>query len=328
MPTNLPPDYFVVEKRFREAQSASEKVALLEEMISIVPKHKGTDHLRADLRRQLSRLREEAQGQKRHGGHQSVYQVDKEGAGTAVLIGPTNVGKSALVAALTNAEPEVSQAPFTTWKPLPGMMPVMDVQVQLVDTPPVERSQAEPGLFDLVRHADLILLVVDLLQDPIRQLDETLDLLKEHRIASRGAGIQPASGERLTLIPLVVLVNKWDDASLDELFDICCALTGRDFLLLPVSAATGRNLQALRQIVFERLDVIRVYARPPGEEPDLTRPFVMKRGGTVIEMARKVHRDYYEHLKTARVWGSTAFEGQMVQRDYELKDGDIVELRI
>lgn len=328
MPTNLPPDYFVVEKRFREAQSPAEKVVLLEEMISIVPKHKGTDHLRADLRRQLSRLREEAQGQKKHGGRQSAYQVDKEGAGTAAVIGPTNVGKSALVAALTNAEPEVSEAPFTTWKPAPGMMPVMDVQVQLVDTPPMERSLVEPGLFDLLRHADLILLVVDLLQDPIRQLEETLALLKEHRIVPPQAPVQQSGEERLTMIPLIVLVNKWDDASMDELFDICCALTEHDFLLLPVSAATGRNLEALKQIVFERLDVIRVYARPPGQEPDMTRPFVMKKGGTVIDMARKVHRDFYEHLKIARVWGSTAFEGQMVTRDYVLKDGDIVELRM
>ncbi len=135
MPTNLPPDYFNAERRFREAETPAEKIVLLEEMISIVPKHKGTDHLRADLRRQLSRLREEAQSQKKHGGHASVYHIEREGAGQVALIGPTNVGKSALVCSLTNARPEVSPAPYTTWKPSPGMMPFQDIQIQLIDTP-------------------------------------------------------------------------------------------------------------------------------------------------------------------------------------------------
>ena len=89
------------------------RAALLEEMYSLVPKHKGTDHLRADLRRQLSRLKDEAQARKKHGSHQETYHVDREGAGQAVVIGPGNVGKSALITALTRAQPEVSPAPYT-----------------------------------------------------------------------------------------------------------------------------------------------------------------------------------------------------------------------
>ena len=328
MPTNLPPDYFVVEKRFREAHTPAEKVDLLVEMISIVPKHKGTDKLRADLRRQLSRLREEAETQRRHGGHPSAYQIEKAGAGSAVLIGPTNVGKSALLGALTNAEPEVSETPFTTWQPMPGMMTIEDFQVQLVDTPPLERNTADSMLFDLVRRSDLILLVVDLLLDPIRQLDQSLALLQEHHIMPLQAQDRQPSGVGIVYIPLIVLVNKWDDERMDELFDICCELLEYVWPLLPVSAISGRNFDVLKRIVFEHLGVIRVYAKPPGREADLEKPFVLKKGSTVTDLARKVHRDFYEHLKSARVWGSTAFEGQMVQRDYELKDKDIVELRI
>lgn len=339
MPTNLPPDYFEIEKRFRIAESAAEKVALLEEMYSVVPKHKGTDHLRADLRRQISKYKEEAQqAHKKHGGHTPVFQIDKEGAGQVALIGPTNVGKSSLVKALTKAEPEVSPAPYSTWKPVPGMMPVENIQVQLIDTPPMNRGYVEPGLFDLIRRADLALIVVDLQADPLQQLEDTLLLLREHRIAPRFSTAEaqkrltangPTSGEaRLVYVPAFVLANKCDDASQDDLFDVLCELFEGRCPFIPVSAMTGRNFEQLKQIVFEQLEVIRVYAKPPGEPADLERPFVLKRGSTVAELARKIHRDFYEKLKSARVWGSTSFEGQMVQRDYMLQDGDIVELKV
>jgi hypothetical protein len=326
MPTNLPPDYFDVDRRFREAESPAEKVTLLEEMIRIVPKHKGTDHLRADLRRQLSRLREEAHAQKKASSHKSAYQIEREGAGQAVLVGPTNTGKSSLVAALTHAEPEISEAPFTTWAPLPGMMPYEGIQIQLIDTPPMQRGLAEPILFDLVRKTDLILLVADLLADPILQIRETLLLLEEHRILPTGK--QSALNDRLTRIPFLVLANKYDNENMDDLFEICCELVDAPWPLIPVSALSRRNFNAFKRIVFEQLQIIRVFAKPPGQEPDLDRPFALKQGATVIDLARKVHRDFYEHLKSARVWGSSAFAGQMVQRDYILHDKDIVELRV
>lgn len=328
MPTNLPPEYFEADKRFREAHTTGEKIACLEELISTVPKHKGTDRLRADLRRQLSKLKEEAQTRKKTGGHQTAFQIEKEGAGQAILLGPTNVGKSALLAALTNAEPEVSAAPYTTWRPAPGMMPVENIQIQLVDTPPLDRDFVEPALFGLARSSDLILLVVDLQSDPLRQLEDALAVLKEHRIAPLEWKDRYMDQERVSCLPLIVVVNKYDDQSLDEIFEVFCELFEGDCPLLPVSAVSGRNLDRLKGSVFERLDIIRVYARPPGREPDLERPFVLKKGSTVIDLAHKIHRDFYEKLKSARVWGSAAFDGQMVQRDYELQDGDIVELRI
>ena len=328
MPTNLPPDYYEVEKRFREASDPLEKAALLEEMYALVPKHKGTDHLRADMRRQLSKLNQDVQAQKKKGGHTSSYQVEREGAGQAILIGPSNTGKSALLAGLTNAEPEISIAPYTTWRPQPGMLPIMDIQVQLVDTPAMEAQLAEPGLFHLVRMSDLVLLVVDLQSDPLQQIEDTLLLLRQHRIAPRPRqGAPDENPERIAYLPFIIIVNKYDDESVDELFSICCELLEADWPIIPVSALTGRNFEALKTLVFDLLEIVRVYAKPPGKEPDLERPFVLKRGGTVQELARKVHRDFYEHLKSARVWGSAEFAGQMVTRDYILYDGDIVELK-
>ena len=130
MPTNLPPNYFDVDKRFRKAQSPAEKIALLEKMISSVPNHKGTDKLQADLHRQLSRLKEEAQTRKHQGTHHSAFQIEREGVGQVAIIGPTNVGKSTLVTALTNASPEISLTPYTTWKPTPGMMTIESIQLK------------------------------------------------------------------------------------------------------------------------------------------------------------------------------------------------------
>jgi uncharacterized protein len=332
MPTNLPPEYFEVEKRYRAAQNAVEKVALLEELIGTVPKHKGTDKLRADLRRQLSRLKEEAQARKKHGGHHTSFHIEREGAGQVMLIGPANAGKSSLVSALTHAEPEVSPTPFTTWKPTPGMMEVEHVQVQLVDTPSTDREYLQPELFDLIRRADLLLLVADLLEDPLRQLDETLVLFDQQHIIPAQFKPDLASPvqsvpDRTVYLPLIVAINKYDTESLDELFRICCELLEGQWQLVPVSAITGRNLEQLKHLIFKNLDIIRVYAKPPGKEADLERPFALKRGSTVIDLAGKVHRDFLEKMKSARVWGSTAFAGQTVPRDYVLQDGDIVELR-
>ena len=334
MPTNLPPDYFNAEKRFREAESAAEKVALLEEMYSLVPKHKGTDHLRADLRRQLSKLKNEAmEAHKKRGGHAPVYVIEKEGAGQVVLIGPANTGKSALLAALTNARPESSPVPFISRQPVPGMMPVENVQVQLVDTPSLDLGFVDPGLFDLVRRADLTLLVIDLLGDPFQQIEDTLALLAEHRLAPVGSETKYAGVERMRFVRLGFLVNKVDDESMDVDFDVLCELFVAEYPqagacpLVPVSAGTGRNFEGMKGWILHQLDIIRVYARPPGKEPDLERPFVLKKGSTIADLSAKIHKDFVENLKSARVWGSSAFGGQMVQRDYVLQDGDIVELK-
>ena len=327
MPTNLPAEYYQVEEQYKAATSLEERLKLLEELISTVPKHKGTDKLRADLRRRLSKMRSSAQGQKKVSRHVSAFHVGREGSGQAAVVGPANVGKSALVTALTNASPEVADHPFTTWTPTPGMMIVKHVQIQLIDTPPLNRDYVEPALMDLIRRSDLILLVVDLQADPIGQLEEAIALLGEHNIVPEGRPMPDVPARRLSIVPLLVVVNKNDDASTDEDFEIVCELLGNQWSLLPVSATTGRNLDVLGHTIIDELELIRVYAKPPFKEPDFSAPFVMKKGGTVEEFAGKVHKDFYQQLKSARIWGSGVFDGQMVGRDHVLQDGDVVELR-
>ncbi|HIE38993.1 MAG TPA: TGS domain-containing protein [Anaerolineales bacterium] len=327
MPTNLPPEYFEVERRYRAAKSVEHKIALLEELISTVPKHKGTEKLRAGLRRRLSKLRASAETRKGASQQVSAFHIEREGAGQVVVVGPTNVGKSALVAALTNATPEVAEYPYTTWTPTPGMMEVGGVQIQLIDTPPLDRGYIEPELLNLIRRSNLVLLVVDLQAYPIEELEDTIAILEEHRIVPQPLQDRARDQQRMTVVPLVVVVNKNDDEDTDGDFAAFRELMGDEWPLLPVSAATGRNLDRLRWEVFQRLEIIRVYAKPPGKEPDLSAPFVLKKGSTVEEFAGKVHQDFLEQLKAARVWGSGVYDGQMVGRSYVLHDGDVVELR-
>ena len=328
MPANLPPEYLEAEKRYRAAKNPTEKLVCLEDMLTLLPKHKGTDKLRADLRRRISKIKASSQAKKSAGKRESAFQIDKEGAGQVVVVGPANVGKSALVSRLTNASPEVADFPLTTWKPTPGMMPVENIQIQLVDTPPLNRDFVEPELLDLIRRSDLILLVVDLQTDPVQQLEETAKILEENRIIPRHLRDRYKDELLLKFIPCLVLANKNDDESTDENLEIFQELTNNDWPMISVSTITGRNLELLKNTLVEELEIIRVYSKAPGKEPDLTSPFVLKRGSTVEDFAGKVHKDFVDKLKIAKVWGDGVFDGQMVQRDYILRDGDVVELHI
>jgi hypothetical protein len=328
MPANLPPEYLEAEKRYRAAKNPTDKLAYLEDMLTLLPKHKGTDKLRADLRRRLSKVKAASQTKKGAAKRESAFQIDKEGAGQVVVVGPANVGKSALVARLTNANPEVADFPLTTWKPTPGMLPVENIQIQLVDTPALNRDYVEPELMDLIRRSDLILLVVDLQTDPVEQLEETVHLLEENRIVSSHLQDQYTEPGRVRFIPFLVLANKNDDENTDENLEIFQELTDKDWPMISVSTITGRNLELLKNTLVDKLQIIRVYSKAPGKEPDLTAPFVLKRGSTVEDFAGKVHKDFVVKLKIAKVWGDSVFDGQMVQRDYILRDGDVVELHI
>jgi hypothetical protein len=208
------------------------------------------------------------------------------------------------------------------------MMPVENIQIQLIDTPPVNPDYMEPELLDLFRRPDYILLVVDLQTDPVQQLEDTTALLREHRIVPSHLQNHYNEQHNLTVIPFLVLANKNDDEGTDENYEIFCELLEDDWPSIPVSTITGRNLERLKKTLFEQLKIIRVYSKAPGKDPDLTQPFVLKKGDTIADFAGKVHQDFVDKLKIARVWGNDVFDGQMVQRDHLLQDGDVVELQI
>lgn len=328
MPTNLPPEYFRAEQNFREAESASAKIVALEEMMSTIPKHKGTDKLRAELRRKISKLKIDQQKKKGAGRHESEFHIDKEGAGRVIITGAANVGKSSILAALTHATPVISEAPYSTWTPLPGMMMIEDFQVQLIDTPPLSQEHAKPELFDLIRSADLILIVVDLQGTPFQQLEDSLKLLNEHKIIPKQRQSESVDERRIQFIPVLVVVNKDDNDHFDEDFIVFKELLEIKLPLVPISVINKRNFENIKNRIFESLEIIRIYSKPPGKEADMTKPFIIKKGSTLEEFAGKVHHDFLQKLKTARVWGSNVYDGQLVGREHFLHDKDIVELHL
>lgn len=328
MPTNLSPEAIQAEERYREASTPEEKIARLEEYISAIPKHKGTEKLRADLRKKLSKLKNASQGQKGAARQASVFQIDREGAGQVAVVGAPNVGKSALVVALTNAEPEVSPAPYTTWTPTPGMILIDHVQIQLLDTPPLSAEYIEPQLIELIRRTDMVLLVVDIEGLTLQQLEDTAAILIEHHILPIHHQDRYPDSRVTDFRPFLVVVNKCDDEGDDEDYEILCELLEDEWPLLSISATNERGLDDLKKAVFAALEIMRVYSKPPGKEPDYSAPFVLPHGSTVEEFAGKVHQDFIANLKTARVWGTGVHPGQPVGRDHILHEGDVVELKI
>lgn len=328
MPANLPPTYLEAEKRYREAKTTEEKIGALEEMFALIPKHKGTDKLQADLKHRISKHREEAQKKKGAVRQKSMYAIDKEGAAQVVVVGPPNSGKSSLIAALTNAEPEIAPFPHTTHKPTPGMAAFENIQFQLIDTPPIAREYTDPLLADLIRRADIVVILLDVAADLITQHEETLSVLASFRIFPEGESVSDDVKRHVFFKKIIMLVNKVDGERQEEDFQTFLELTRLSMPTLPLSILNTKNLDAFLKLLYEKSGVIRVYSKNPGKEPDLNEPFVIPRDSTLEDLAGRIHKDFLVKLKFARIWGKALHDGQMVQRDYVMHDGDVVEIHI
>jgi len=313
MPANLTPEYIAAEREYKSAQTHQEKIAALERMLSTIPKHKGTEKLQADLKRRLSQARKESQ---KKGAAHSVpfYVIKKEGAGQVVLVGPPNSGKSKLLCALTHARPEVADYPFTTRFPTPGMMGFEDVQIQLVDLPPVSPEFMERWVPQVVRNADLGALVIDVNDiEVLGEIDFILSLLDARNI--------PA--------PRLLVASKIDLPRAKENFAVLEELYRDRFRCVAVSAETGENLDGFRRTAFDALNLVRVYTKAPGKTADMTAPFVLHGGQTVLDAARLVHKDFAENLKYTRLYRAAGdHDAMMVERTHVVEDGDILEFHL
>jgi len=325
MPANLPPQYFEVEKLYRQARSASEKLRYLEEMLAIMPKHKGTDKLRADLRKRISQFKEMHRGGKGPGRRAPAYLIDKEGVGQVALLGPPNTGKSSLLAALTKAQPQIADYPYTTRIPLAGMMRYENLQVQLVDLPPLGDDQLDPWVPDLLRRSDAWALVLAPPEDPLVQVERVKIILAGYRLTLKERGDGTAAGDMATR-PTLSVLTKMDLIADPEELELYLEFMSQHFHALAVSARTGQGLKTLREELFKILNMVRVYTRAPGKAANFNSPFVIPAQTTIMELAERIHQDLARNFKYARVWGRETFEGQRVQRDYRLREGDVVEL--
>ncbi len=327
MPANLTPQYLKAEEEYRRASTPEDELRCLQAMLREMPKHKGTDRLQADLKQKISKVKKELESPKAQKKGRGL-RILRQGAGRAILLGAPNVGKSQLIRALTRATPEVAPYPFTTREPMPAMMPWEDVMVQLIDTPPITSDSFDPLTLGLIRGSDLALLLVDLGSDDgttdcqgiIERLNQTKTRLADRSyLDEEDVGL---SYTRTFLVP-----NKIDaqDAALRlellrETFDC-----GFDQYVISALEKTG--IAPLREAIYNALDVLRVYTKlPQSKEPDYTKPFTIRRGGTLIEVAEMVHKDLARTLKYARVWGSQVHDATMVKGDYVLHDKDVIEL--
>lgn len=336
MPANVTPAYKTAEAAFRKARDPQERLDCLREMYRTIPKHKGTEHIRADIKTRIKELSADLAGPQKGGARRGPATVIRpDGAAQVAMLGPPNSGKSALHAALTGSHSPSEPYPFATQFPQPGMMPVEDILVQLVDLPSISPDHPISWIANALQPADCCMLVADLARPGT--LDRVIalhELLLERNIHLVGAWpVDAASSDTADTdpfaiyLPTLLVVNKIDlvdDISDDvEVFE---ELTGYFYPWIGVSATTGEGLEDLGHWLTKHLGVIRVYTKIPGQAADHTRPFTVRHGQTVHDVALLVHKDVARSLKYARVWGTASFDGQQVGPEHLVVDGDVLEL--
>ena len=391
MPANLPAE---AKNKYREASLArrpEEKIKLLQEFMSMFPKHKGTENLRAQVKRKISLLKKEIadKKQKKTGSATGpkVF-VEKEGDAQVVILGPTNVGRSSLLSTLTNSKVAVLNYPYTTTEPTPGMFNYHDLQLQMVETPAIMKGSSEGGSWGLqtltsARNADGLVLMVDLSQDPIEQLSLISSELEKSKILTKkpkarieiekkhmGAklkfivlgklvdcsvkdltrllksygmrdatvkiwgeatldDVEEAIFEGKVYRPAIVIANKADHPLAAERLKQLKKFVGNNMKVIGVSCATKDGIKDLGSEIFGMLDIMRVYTKEPNKRDASARPFTIKKGSTVYDLAKRIHSDFYEQFSYAKVWGKRLrFSPQRVGGAFVLEDGDTVELHI
>jgi len=323
MAVNLTPMYHKAEEVFRQAKTTAEKLAALEEMYALLPKHKASEKMQADLKTRMSKLRQAGEQPKAHGGI-DLFHVDKHGAGQFVLIGMPNCGKSALVGSLTKAHVTIASYPFSTHAPVPGMMAFEDIQIQLVDMPPITAEGPMPGMIGAVKAADGLIICIDLAADVLEQIEVCMGMLESRSIVPLGR--EPPEGGIAKR--MLIVGTKVDLPGGADSFQALKELHGCLAPMVAISTETSEGLGEIPRQCFKLLDVIRIYSKEPGKPPDKGKPFVLPRGSTVLDLAGTIHHDIAANLKRARIWGNNVYEGQSVTREHVLSDHDIIELHV
>jgi ribosome-interacting GTPase 1 len=328
MAVNLTPQYHEAEQEYKRAQTAEERLECLKKMWALVPKHKASEKLQAELKTKMSELKEEVERERKSPKKAGVsYKIPRQGAGQVMILGAPNTGKSRLLTRLTRAAPAVAPHPFTTREPSAGMMSWEDARVQLIDTPPVTAEFMEGYLSSMVRSADAGVLMVDLGDDdgPFAA-EAVLDRLKDVKTVLTGTPPSDTPDPTIHFTRTLIAANKLDAPGAGERLEIVREMYATRFPIVALDAESGNGLEELRTAIYKMLNVIRVYSKRPGKPADMDSPFTCPAGSTVLQFAETVHRDFAEKLKSARVWGTGVFEGQTVQRDHILHDKDVVEL--
>ncbi|MDD3626877.1 MAG: TGS domain-containing protein [bacterium] len=327
MPANLTPDYIKAEEKYKNAKTPQEKLEALHEMLATIPKHKGTEKMQADIKRRIAKLTDSSgkKGAKRT----DFYFVPKEGAGQVVLAGPPNSGKSSLLKKLTNAHPVIGEYPFSTTTPVWGMIFFENIQIQLVDIPPVSPEFHEGWVFGIIRNADLVIVVVDIADDDsMDKITFFFDALNQHKIFPVPESVKETEDPAAKELKTIIAANKSDIGNFSENLELLKLTECKNFETFLTSSSESWDDKELKNQIFNKLDIIRIYTKQPGKEADKSDPVILHKGANLMDFAKAIHKDFAKNLKFARIWGDEVYPGQKVQHDFELRDEDIIELHI
>jgi len=387
MPTNLPAEAKHKWNQVSLARTPEEKIRALQEFLSLVPKHKGTARLCAQVKRQIAILRREMERKKQRkaGKKGPRFFVEKDGAAQIVIVGLTNVGRSSLLSSVTNAKVTVSERPYTTQTPVPGMLRYEDIYFQIVEAPAFMEGASNEKISNLTlslcRNADMLFLMVDLSWNPIQQLKAIFSELDRGRINVQRRNVRveierkhPGVGLRIILFgrlqdcrlkdveqllrsyritdaivkiygnvtlddveeaifggivykPAIIIANKVDAAGAEERLSALKSFVGNLIPVIPISCKDKIDAHTLGEKIFKSLNLIRVYTKEPADKEPSSKPFVLKKGATVQDLARKIHSEFYKKFSYAKVWAERlAFSPQKVGASFILEDGDIIEI--
>lgn len=328
MPANLPPQYVELENQYRDEKDPKIRLELAQRMLREIPKHKGTDHLVGELKRKISKLKNQIEKPQKHGAtrHSSPDHIPREGAGQFVLFGPPNAGKSSILAALTRAHVEVTEWPYATHKPVAGMAQWENVQLQLVDTPSISPQFCEPYVFNIIRTADVAALVMSLGDDDIlSEYEYIINRVHEGKVRLRNLVNPDPKLPTALEMPVTIVATGCDLPDSETRLDLLSDVVGDRTTIWPVSLTQGTGLNEFLAGAYKMLGLIRVYTKAPGHEADLNDPILLPIGGNVGDAARGIHKEIAEQLQFARIWGTSGFDGSRVTADHEVADGDVLE---
>jgi len=308
MSTNQGPEFFAAQSKYFEAKTTEEKIIGLEEMIRKFKKHKGSEHMLAELKTKLKNLKtklDKEKSQKKGKGYQLT--VKKEGIAQIAILGVANSGKSYLLSKLTNAKPIISDIEYSTKLPEQGILELNGMKIQLVEIPAItpDFTNKENGgaLIGIIRNADLIIIL--LRKNPKEELELIINELEKSNI-KLNEKIQESFVTKS--IKSIIVINK------DQNFKT------KNFNVYHIN-------ESLSYYIWRSLDKIFVYTKSPKREKDWP-PVALNNDSTIRDLASQVHKDFIKKFKYAKIWGSSKFPGQTVGLDYVLKEGDVVEFHI
>jgi len=350
MPINAGPEYGAAERKYHEAKTPEEKLKALENLLRHAPSHKGSEVLRADIKLKISKLKLLMAKQKKIAKKSShSFTIKKEGVAQVVICGLTNSGKSYLLSKLTNAKVAIADYEFTTKMPELGILDYLGIKLQLIEIPAITKDfmykDKGPMFFSIIRNSSLVVFLIkqaseiNFLKEEFEKANIRLDKKSPNVIIKKQAsgGINVIGN---TNIPYAAIVEKCKNYSIYNAiieFHENISLADFDSLLNPSTVFLplliikndfkNFNLEDIKNNIWNKLGLIKVYTKTPGKEKDHP-PIAMKQNSTIKDLAVFIHKDFLKNFRFARIWGSSRFPGQVLGLDYVLKDNDVAEIHL